>query len=313
MKILVTGGAGFIGSALVKSLEKIPDVTSILVLDNLSTSGVDSVPQGEKISFEFCDVTNKYSIERALLGHKNIDYVFHYAATVGVNLANSEPLQVLEDMQGIRNILQVCLLKNVKRIFYSSSSEVYGDYLSVDGVCTGDEYGTPMNPVSTYSVMKLACERYIQGYNRKYKLPYTIFRFFNTYGKNQRKDFVVPRFIDLAVNNKPITVYGGSQTRSFCHISDNLKITTNIFKAAIDGRLTDACIYNVGNDSEISIQTLADIVLTTVNGGSGVSVLPSEELVGVSRRKPNIDRIVSEGFFARQEAVSIVDGINRTL
>ena len=246
--ILVTGGAGQVGSALAAKLSLEKDIT-IVIIDNLSTGDKSKIPNRSNIKFIKADVNN-YNEIISIFATYRFDYVFHYAAVVGVKRTLEHPINVLNDIDGIKNILLLSKNSGVKRVFYSSSSEVYGEPFEIPQ----NERTTPLNSRLPYAIVKNVGEALFRAYQKEYDLDYTIFRFFNTYGPLQSLDFVVPRFMKLALNNEPITIYGrGDQTRSFCYIDDN--VDTCLKALFNDAHIND--VLNIGNDIEISILELA--------------------------------------------------------
>lgn len=240
-KILITGGAGFIGSCLAETLINTTD-HKIVIVDNLLTGNIKRLPKSDKDNWRFikADCNNFQDISSVMLAYK-FDYVFHYAAVVGVQRTLLHPVSVLEDIQGIKNVLDLCKNTNVKRIFFASSSEVYGEPIEHPQ----NEATTPLNSRLPYAVVKNVGESFLRSYKKEYDLDYTIFRFFNTYGPKQSIDFVMSKFIQAALKNRDITIYGdGMQTRTFCYIDDNVdaclsSFTNNIFIAQIN--------FNIGN------------------------------------------------------------------
>jgi len=216
-KILITGGAGFIGSSLAERLLTNPEHFVVLV-DNLLTGELRKLPQHEKCKFIKCDVNHYHDIA-AIMTSYQFDYVFHFAAVVGVKRTLENPVQVLNDLSGIKNILDLSKNTGVKRVFFSSSSEVYGEPVELPQ----NEETTPLNSQLPYAVVKNVGEAFCRSYQQEFGLSFTIFRFFNTYGPRQSTDFVISKFISSALNHTPITIYGkGAQTRTFCYIDDNV-------------------------------------------------------------------------------------------
>ena len=218
--ILITGASGNIGSALTSALCG-KSKYHIVAVDNLSTGSIAKLPSPKSANFHFikADVNDFREISTIFLNYK-FDYVFHFAAVVGVQRTLANPLLVLNDIEGIKNILSLSKNGGVHRVFYSSSSEIYGEPVSLPQ----NEETTPLNSRLPYAIVKNVGEAYFKSYFTEHGLNYTIFRFFNTYGPNQSEDFVIPRFIDLAIKNEPITIYGnGFQTRTFCYIDDNVE------------------------------------------------------------------------------------------
>ncbi len=225
IKILITGGAGFIPSSLADRLLE-NDQYEILLVDNMLTGRSENIPKHPRCRFIKCDVNNYNDIAPVFLAFR-FDYVFHYAAVVGVKRTLDNPVMVLHDLQGMKNVLDLCKNTAVKRVFFSSSSEVYGEPVHLPQ----HEQTTPLNSRLPYAVVKNAGEAFCRSYHQEFGLEFTIFRFFNTYGPKQSPDFVISKFIDAALNNKDITIYGdGMQTRTFCYIDDNVSACINLWK-----------------------------------------------------------------------------------
>ena len=221
-KILITGAAGNIGSALAEKLLTFPEY-HIVAVDNFLTGNKTKLPSGSHSNFTFikADVNNYYEISSIMTSHR-FDYVFHYAAVVGVQRTLENPVLVLNDIQGIKNILDLSKNTGVTRVFYSSSSEVYGEPVEFPQ----NEQTTPLNSRLPYAVVKNVGESFLRSYQKAYDLNYTIFRFFNTYGPRQSEDFVITKFLKRAIVGEPLPIYGsGSQTRTFCYIDDNIDVT----------------------------------------------------------------------------------------
>jgi len=283
-KILITGGAGFIGRELADYISN--DINNhILIVDNLSTGDLKKIPQKGNIKFIKCDVNNRQGISEIMLAHR-FDYVFHYAAMVGVRRTQQNPTKVLEDIDGIRNILELSKNTNVKRVFYSSSSEVYGEPVEFPQ----NEETTPLNSRLPYAIVKNIGEAYLKSFQKEYGLDYTIFRFFNTYGSYQSRDFVISKFLSAALQNKDITIYGdGSQTRTFCHISDNIAATVNIaFKNEYINE-----IINIGSSIETPIKKVAELIIEMTHSKSKIVYLPPLSEGDMTRRKPDNSKMVN--------------------
>ena len=239
--ILVTGGAGFIGSGMVEELIK-NENNFVVVVDNLQTGSREKLPVAQHSNLKFiqCDVNQEEEIT-SVFHTFSFDYVFHYAAVVGVVRTLNNPIKVLNDITGIRNILNLSKNTGVKRVIYSSSSEVYGEPVEFPQ----NEETTPLNSRLPYAIVKNVGEAFLKSYKQEFGLDYTIFRFFNTYGPKQSKDFVISKFINAALNNNPITIYGeGQQTRTFCFIENNVKACIT---AAFSEEYKNMTI-NIGND-----------------------------------------------------------------
>jgi nucleoside-diphosphate-sugar epimerase len=285
-KILVTGGAGNVGSALVKGLLGSPE-NKVIVVDNLSTGSRSKLPFFSNPNFTFikADINDYKDIAGILISQK-FDYVFHYAAMVGVKRTLENPIQVLKDIEGIYNILLLSKNTGVKRVFYSSSSEVYGEPVEFPQ----NEHTTPLNSRLPYAIVKNVGEAYLRSFHQEYNLDYTIFRFFNTYGPNQSADFVIAKFLDAALLNRNITIYGdGSQTRTFCYVEDNIEAT---LKCLYEGYCTND-VLNVGNDKETTILELAEKIIAITGSSSKIVHLPPLKEGDMTRRKPDNSKMLS--------------------
>lgn len=297
--ILITGGAGNVASALANKLAEDSN-NHIVIVDNLSTGNLEKVPQKNNVTFIKADVNN-YNDVVPIFGRYNFDFVFHYAAVVGVKRTLENPIMVLNDIEGIKNILSLSKNSGVKRVFYSSSSEVYGEPFEIPQ----NEKTTPLNSRLPYAIVKNVGEAFFKSYYQEYGLEYTIFRFFNTYGPNQSEDFVVPRFIKLALNNEPITLYGdGLQTRSFCYVTDNIDTCIKVMKS--QNCVND--VINVGSDKEITILELAQTIIRVTNSKSDIINLPALEEGDMTRRCPDTTKMKN---ILGRELVTLEDGIKK--
>ena len=301
-KILITGGAGFIASSLADALIADPK-NYVVIVDNLLTGQKSHLPKkGDNWRFIRCDVNKMEDLQPVMVSH-SFDYVFHYAAVVGVQRTLNAPILVLDDIDGIKNILNLCKNTGVKRIFYASSSEVYGETVRFPQ----DEINTPLNSRLPYAVVKNAGESFCRSYKEEYDLDYTIFRFFNTYGPKQSTDFVVSKFLRMAVNDEPITVYGdGLQSRTFCYIDDNIEASLNAFESDI--YIND--VFNIGNDKEVTILELAQTIIRLTGSASEIIHLPPLKEGDMRRRLPNIDRMKK---ILNHPLVTLDEGISKLL
>lgn len=279
-KILVTGGAGNVGSALVEKLLQSPD-NRVIVVDNLSTGFRSKLPKEQNDGWEFIKAdVNKLKAISTIMDSYKFDYVFHFAAVVGVTRTQENPLSVLDDIRGIRNVLDCSRINNVKRVFFSSSSEVYGEPVSLPQ----HEHTTPLNSRLPYAVVKNVGESYCRSYYQEYQLNYSIFRFFNTYGPNQSTDFVVARFLAAALKNKDLTIYGdGSQTRTFTYVDDTIDTCLACFYQ--DKFVND--VINIGSDQLYTILDLAKLIIQMTNSNSKIIHLPPLKEGDMTRRQPD--------------------------
>lgn len=301
MNYLITGGAGNIGSSLAATLGQ-NEENKIIILDNLSTGHLSKVPNKENVKFIKCDV-NDFTDIAPVFGRFQFDYVFHLAAVVGVQRTLQNPLLVLNDCKGMENILKLSKNTGVRRIFYSSSSEVYGEPFEIPQ----RESTTPLNSKLPYAIVKNISEAYCRSYYQEYGLEYTIFRFFNTYGPNQSEDFVVPRFLKRALNNEDIIIYGdGTQTRSFCYIDDNVQTCIN----AIHDPASINEIINVGSDKEMTVLQLANLIIRIA--GSQSKIIHQEALKegDMARRCPEISKMKK---LLNRESIPLDEGIRKLI
>ncbi|MEX2379358.1 MAG: NAD-dependent epimerase/dehydratase family protein [Vicingaceae bacterium] len=299
--ILVTGGAGFIGSALVKKLAE-NQQNHLVAVDNLLTGSTKRLVQKDNIVFIKADVNNYMEI--ASIFHRfRFDYVFHYAAVVGVKRTLENPVLVLEDLSGIKNILNLCKNTGVKRIFFSSSSEVYGEPVELPQ----NEHTTPLNSRLPYAIVKNVGETFLKSYQQEFDLNYTVFRFFNTYGPLQSKDFVVSKFIAAALKNQDITIYGdGSQSRTFCFVDDNVDACVRAFEQ--EEFVND--VVNIGSDKEYSVLELAEIIIDVAKSKSKIVFLPPLEDGDMSRRLPDTEKMLE---LIKREPINLRDGLKRII
>ena len=284
--ILVTGGAGNVGGALARRLTERSD-TFVVIVDDLSTGSLEKLPPATAKNWRFiqADVNDYDAISAIMISHQ-FDHVFHYAAVVGVQRTQENPVAVLNDINGIRNVLELSKNTGVRKVFYASSSEVYGEPV----VIPQHEETTPLNSRVPYAVVKNIGEAFLRSYHKQYGLDYTIFRFFNTYGPQQSEDFVVPRFLRQALHNEPITIYGkGDQTRTFCYVDDNVDTCL----AVLDGKKVPGNVLNIGSADEISVLELAKLVIELTDSKSEIVFLPPLEEGDMMRRQPDNSAMLS--------------------
>jgi UDP-glucuronate decarboxylase len=301
IKILVTGAAGNIGSSLVKHLLD-KEKYFIVAVDNLSTGNIYKLPsQSDKLKFIKANV-NDYNDISAIFSSYHFDYIFHFAALVGVKRTLENPLSVLKDIDGIHNVLSLAKNSGAKRIFYSSSSEVYGEPVSIPQ----NENTTPLNSRLPYAIVKNIGEAYCRSYFQEHELSYTIFRFFNTYGPNQSEDFVIPKFLNAALENKPLIIYGdGSQTRTFCFINDNVETMTK----CLESNLFINDIINIGSNLEYTILDLAKIIIRLTNSSSEIKHIQPLAEGDMSRRCPDnskMNNVLMRSLVTLEEGLDIM-------
>lgn len=254
-RVLVTGGAGFIGSHLVDELVK--DGFEVSVLDNLSTGRLENVKRHlESGSFRFVkgDVRDVHAVKEAL---KGVEAVFHLAAVTSVPYSVKHPDVTRKvNVEGTGNVLEACLREGVERFIYVSSCAVYGEpeYLSID-----EKH--PTRPVSPYAETKLEAESLCREFQEAYGLKTTVLRPFNVYGLRMRKDQyggVIARFVERLRVKKPPIIYGdGTQTRDFLHVDDAVRA----MMLALDSKKAVGRTFNVATGVPTSINELAQLVI----------------------------------------------------
>ena len=300
IKILVTGGAGNVGGALARKLVENPSYF-VVIVDNLSTGSNSKLPSKEFSNWSFinCDVNNYTSISEIMLVNQ-FDYVFHYAAVVGVKRTQENPIMVLEDIQGIKNVLQLSKNSSVKQVFFSSSSEVYGEPVELPQ----NEETSPLNTRVPYAVVKNVGESFFRSYFKTYGLPFTIFRFFNTYGPNQSEDFVIAKFLKAALKGDDITIYGdGSQTRTFCYVNDNINTCVKI----LEDNLMMNDVINIGGAKEYKILDVAKLIIEKLNSKSKIIHLPALKDGDMTRRMPDNTKMLN---IIDKELISLDQGLD---
>ncbi len=239
-KVLVTGGGGFIGEKVVQELLRRNCHVRVFDIVPSNIKGVDCGYNGS--------ILDPYELARAV---KGCDYVIHLAAALGVERTETNRLECLFiNIQGIVNVLEACVRERIKKIVFSSSSEVYGEQ-RIQPI-TED---APLNPKSNYAISKIVGEEYLRAYSETYGIKYNIVRLFNVYGEKQRKEFVIPKFIMNIVAGTPPTIYGkGDQARSFCYVEDAARGIVDTLFSRVDGE-----VFNIGNDQEpVELKALAN-------------------------------------------------------
>jgi UDP-glucose 4-epimerase len=313
MKILVTGGAGFIGSHLCQKLLNLNH--QVTILDDLSTgsqSNLNTFLGNTNLQFYSGSVLDNELLSRLV---SDSDYVFHLAAAVGVfNIVQKPLASLLTNIRGTENVLESASLRGVP-VFLTSSSEVYGKNTS-NSLGENDDrvLGSPLTLRWSYSEAKAIDESLAYAYYIEKNLAIRIVRFFNTVGPRQLGAYgmVVPRFVKAALSNSPITIYGdGNQTRCFAHVDD--VVDAVIAVAFVDNTL--GRVINVGNDFEISMNNLAKKIIEQTNSKSQIAYVPYKEAYGegfedMERRIPNIDLIKNlVGWQPKRDLTTIIDDV----
>ena len=292
MKYLVTGGAGFIGSHLVEKLIARGD--QVVILDDLSTGISQNLGSVEgKVKFQKGNVLDRSIMEKLVA---ESDYVVHLAAALGVFNIVNKPLESLKtNLQGSEIVLEACD-KYRKPVLIASTSEIYGKN---DKVPLNEEddriIGHPLKSRWSYSEAKAVDESLAYFYYLENKLPVRIVRFFNTVGPRQVGHYgmVVPRFVSAALKNEPLSVYGsGDQIRSFCHVTDAVKALLLV----MDSDQAIGQVFNIGNNSQISIMEFAKKVIEITGSKSSIEMIAYEKAYpegfeDMQRRVPDISKI----------------------
>jgi UDP-glucose 4-epimerase len=304
-KVLVTGGAGFLGSNLVAMLLKQHNC-EVTVLDNLFTGKKENLANLgvlQDVEFIEASVANKDAVATALYGK---DTVFHLA-TINIIASMNDPRLDLENIIGSFNIFDGALKNGVKKIIYASSSSVYGN--SVHLPIKEDSMPDFFN---FYSVGKYAGEAYASVFYKQYNLPITCIRYTNIYGINQRPDNsycgVVSKFINAALKGEKIIVYGnGSQTRDFTYVEDACRGTIRACLNNFDGIVT----YNIGTGVETSVLELAEIILRYIPSLSKIIFEEKRPIDNINRRVLSIDKAYHELQYSPNW--NLVDGLKHTI
>lgn len=283
MKVLITGGAGFIGSHLVEHFQ---GRAKIVVLDNLRTGFRKNI---DGLDFHLIEgsITDRDAVREAV---KGVDYVFHLAAMISVPESMQKPQECVEiNTQGTLTVLEEAARAGVKKLCFSSSAAIYGDNPDVPKV----ETMLP-EPKSPYAVTKLDGEYYCKMFNDEGWLKTACMRYFNVFGPRQdpRSQYAaaVPIFIDRALKNEPITIFGdGEQTRDFVYVKD--VVAANVFLAE---HADLSGVYNVACGQSITINALAKQIIRLVQSKSGVQYAPVRP-GDVKHSRAAIEKINSAG------------------
>lgn len=309
--LLVTGGAGFIGSNLAERL--LHEGAKVIVVDNLSTGTVDNIAHllespstKDAIIFVSADANDPAAMRVVFASH-HIDYVFHYAAFVGVRNVIERPLEVFRDIEGIKAILALSKEYGVKKVVFASSSEAYGEPTEMPERENGQHN---VNPDDPYGLTKLVGENMMKNYWKHHGLPTTSLRFFNVYGPRQNASaygFVVGIFMKKILAGEPITIFGdGKQTRDFVYVDDNIEAG---IRALLSEKANGETI-NVGSGKEVTILTLAEQIAAVAGMEKTVPVFLPVREVEIRYRNPDTKKMKEILSFAPQ--VSLADGLKKT-
>ena len=311
MRVLVTGGAGFIGSHLADALIARGD--QVVALDNFSTGSTANIKHITK-NFEIIDgdIRNVDLINDTI---KDVDLVFHMAAALGVNTILESPLESIStNIAGSEVVLNAAANHN-KRILIASTSEIYGKNPKQPLNETDDRVvGSPQKIRWSYSDAKAIEEAMAVALHQEQNLAVTTVRLFNTVGPRQtgRYGMVVPRFVQAALANAPITIYGdGTQSRVFCHVHDAIRAIMTL--SHTDSAIND--VFNVGGIGETTIQQLAELVIRETNSNSTLEFIPYEKAYpagfeDMQRRVPDTTKLKNAiGWQPEHTLVSIINDV----
>ena len=292
MRVLITGGAGFIGSHLVDHYVASGD--AVTILDNFSTGSKSNIAHldGEVTTFDG-DIRNVELVESMT---KSADLVLHMAAALGVNTILESPLESMStNITGSEVVLEAAAKFN-KRIIIASTSEIYGKNSKQPLQETDDRVvGPPQKIRWTYSDAKAIEEAMAFALHQEKNLPVTTVRLFNTVGPRQtgRYGMVIPRFVQAALRNEALTIYGdGMQSRVFCHVDDTIQAMVTM--AATNATIGD--VYNVGGTGEITIKQLAELVIEITGSKSPITYTAYSDAYpagfeDIQRRVPDISKV----------------------
>ena len=302
--VLITGGAGFIGSHLAGAL--LGYGGRVVCFDNLSTGSLENIKEfADDKNFTFIkgDANAPGDLKKVFKKHR-IDYVFHYAACVGVLRTLENPIGVLKDIDGIKNVLELSRIHKVKKVIFSSSSEVYGEPVEIPEREEGH-----LNAKLPYATVKLDGEHYMNSYNEKYGLPTCSLRFFNVYGPKQESSaygFVTGVFIRQVLSGEPITVFGdGTQTRDFVFAGDNVAASLS----ALSSDKANGHAINIGTGRPVTILDLAERIIALSGRKGKIKFLKPR--MDILHRFPAVEKM--RAILAYTPRVSLDEGLKETI
>ncbi len=306
MRVLVTGGAGFLGSHVCERL--IAEGNEVFCIDNLSSGNYENISHLPNDRFHFikADIVEPVDIPET-------DFIFHMASLASPDYYQREPIRTIDtNSAAIRKLLEFAR-KNNSGFLFTSTSEVYGDTKIIP---TPETYWGTVNPVgirSCYDEGKRCGESYCKAFERQHGMDVRIVRIFNTYGPRLRAregssyGRVVPRFIEQALAGEPLTIFGdGTQTRSFTFASDTIE---GIFRTAFDKRAKNG-IFNIGNDNEMTVNELAQKIIALAGSNSKTEYLPLPQ-DDPRRRRP--DTNLARKIIGWEPKIGLDEGLKKTI
>ena len=293
MKILITGGAGFIGSNLAKRL--VNDGHEVVVLDSLLRGNKLDKDTFAKVHFIKGDVRD---LDLMITASKNCDLIFHFAAVLGVDIVADNPVETMDvEVIGTRNMIEAANINNVKKVMYASTSGIYG-HSAFENVLTEEVL---VDPRTSYAMAKRYNEIYLASHHQEKGLNVVSLRFFNVYGGNQDTRMVVPLFFEQAIANEPITVFGtGKQTRDFTYIDDTVESCVKLMD------IQGCHIINIANEAEWTIAELAVKIKEITKSSSEIIYLEAPKKrydYEVERRVGSSDKLMGLTDFKPQTSL----------
>ncbi|HMZ51126.1 MAG TPA: GDP-mannose 4,6-dehydratase [Candidatus Sumerlaeota bacterium] len=312
-RVLITGGAGFIGSHLADRL--LADGAHVEIIDDLSTGSVfnvDHLRKNKNFDITIASILNESKLAECV---DRADAIVHLAAAVGVRLIVENPVRTIEtNLNGTENVLRAAMKKK-KPVLVASTSEVYGKRQEVPFREDDDlVLGASRRPRWAYACSKLMDEFLALAHWRENKMPVVIARLFNTVGPRQTGMYgmVIPRLTSQALAGKPLTIYGdGSQTRTFCHVTDAVEGLAGL----LADQRTYGAVYNLGGTGEISIRDLAQLILRKTRSKSKLNFIPFEkaydgDFEDMQRRVPDLTKINKAiGYKPRRDIEKIIEDV----
>lgn len=281
--------------------------SKVICVDDLSNGKLVNIKhlKNEK-RFKFYKINaNELSEIRKVFSKEKPDYVMHYAAMVGVKRTSERPLEVFEDIDGIKNIAELSKQYKIKKILFTSSSEVYGEPVKLP-IAEDDTF----NSKWPYGLVKILGEQYLLAYYEKHGIPVTILRYFNAYGPRQDfgdSGFVVSVFLKRALERKPLEILGtGDQTRDFVYVEDNVRLSLKAFLSdKVNGRP-----MNIGSGKSINIKDLANEIKKIIPQVD-IAYKPIRRKGEIKYRTPDVSFM--KNMLHDEPEIKLKDGITKTL